>query len=205
MNLIDIKVVSLQPTALSVLWEGGSAEIIEANDGEAFIRIGELPVERYTLIMNGENPADVPSLYKAIADFENKQILIPDENALMGFRPVDWDLIGVMPSVANFEGNLAFRMISVEHSYRAKTFMPSLRKDLLVSYSRAEDVEPTWGFYFGDLMDFIRGLSDKYKCQWMVTMGKDNIMLTAAYEGARDNRHLEMNGEFDARLGVRNE
>jgi hypothetical protein len=205
MKLLDIKLVTLQPIALSVLWEGGSAELIEAHEGEAFLRIGTLPVERYTLVMNGENPADLGSLYKAIAEYEHKQILVPAEDTLMGFAPMEFDLMGVLPSVADYEGNRRIPMVTFEHSYKAKTFMPSLRKELLVTWEQSKQEDTNMpGYAFAQLMDTIRQYGERYNCQFMVRLTDNNIMITAAYEGTRDNRHLELNKEIDLVLGQRN-
>lgn len=216
MKVTDLKLTNLQPLALSVLLDDSTTvELIEHGDGEAFMRIGESPVERFmampveTVAPEGEEakPFDINAFYQAFIEFDLKQVLIPDENTLMGFRPVEVQLFATLPSVADFEGNPVMDMVTVEHSYSAKTMMPALRKDLLVGYTRAKVEDTTVGheFYFADVMNLIRGYSDQFNCQWQVRVTNGSLLLTAAYEGTRDNRHLEMNKLLDERFGFRNQ
>lgn len=203
MKVVDVVLNSLTPISLKVLLEDATAvEVVEAVGGEALIQIENAKVERYT-VLHDQPEFDRSEFWRQMYTFTPRLLMIPNEHAFTGFTPAKWQVLGVVSTVANFEGNAVLARVNIVHEYASKTFMPSLRKDIKLVYRLADQPEPLAMYHFADMMDKIAELGDQFSAQFMVAKGTDAMTITVKYKGVRDNRHLELNKVFDELLGKR--
>lgn len=203
MKVVDVVLNSLTPISLKVLLEDATAvEVVEAAGGEALIQIEHAKVERYT-VLHDKPEFDVSEFWRQMYTFTPRLLMIPNENAFTGFTAAKWQVLGVVSTVANFEGNAVLARVNIVHEYAAKSFMPSLRKDIKLTYLLVDQAEPSHLYHFADMMDKIAELGEQYSSQFLVAKGTDAMTITVKYKGIRDNRHLELNKVFDEMLGKR--
>lgn len=216
MIIDNIQLQSLVPFCIlvEVDQKQGKVEIIQSADGEAFMRVGNQPVERYTALvehelLSNETVDDNDKLYKLMSDFweafyDPNGIVIPVEqpDSPLGYTQLPIQLFGVMSKVADYPGNLRIKGVNVFHTYVSRAVQPSMRQDIAVSYVASEQPAKA-DYYFSDLMAYFNDMSEKYDCQFMIGLNHGSLTLTPKYNGYNDKRHMRMNDELDIVLGVR--
>lgn len=218
MIIDNIQVQSLVPLCIVVDVDQakGKVEIVESAHGEAFMRLGNGPVERYAALMtherlSNESVDDDRKLYDLMSEFweafytpDGHLLAVEQPDSPLGYGQIGLQLFGVLSKVADYPGNLRIKAVRVEHSYASRAVTPSMRKDIAVEW-RAVEQPAKADYYFSDLMDFFNSISENYNCQFMVGQSFGTITLTPKYKGYNDNRHLRMNEELDRVLGTRHE
>jgi len=203
MKINDVLLSSITPVGMQVLLDDNrTVDIVNNNTGEALIRFGDQAVERYTALVSDES-IDLGEFWGLMYKFTPRLLMVPNHTKFTGFDPIPWQLLATVSTVANFEGNPTAPIIQLNHEYATKTAMPSLKKDIHISYKREEQDEPSHLYYFADLMDWMSTLGDDYGVQFMVGHSPNGVTITAKYKGVRDNRHLRVNELFDSLLGKR--
>lgn len=214
----NVTIESLTPLCIVAQLDGGKGkvEIIESAQGEAFMRFGDSPVERYTALMEHEDLSnekvdDNDKLYRFMSDFweafykpEGHQLIVERADSPLGYGQIGLFLFGVLSKVADYPGNLRISGVTVEHTYPSRAVQPSLRKDIKVEW-RSKDQPAKADYYFADLMAYLNGLSEPYNCQFLLSQSYGNFTITPKYKGYNDKRHLRMNEDLDRVLGVRHE